>query len=90
MPDLQRIGGLTEMRNVQAGRVLSHAHLDSHFYRIQPVHSAGSENCISVEHVDWYGIVYHARSNQRRYGKDPAGAGTGFIFDDARIAEYGF
>ena len=38
MPDLQRIGGLTEMRNAAKLAESYHTHLDTHFYGIQPVH----------------------------------------------------
>lgn len=82
MPDLQRIGGLTEMRRVAA---LAHAHnlpISTHFFTHQSLSIAGSAaNCISVEHVDWFDRLF----NERLEIKDgnialPKTAGTGFSF----------
>ncbi len=60
MPDLQRIGGLTEMRRVAA---LAHAHnlpISTHFFTRQSLSIAGSApNCISVEHVDWFDGLFN-------------------------------
>ena len=53
--------------------------------------AASSKNCISVEHVDWYEGLFTAPVQIKNgQAQIPTGAGTGFVFDDARIAEYGF
>lgn len=60
MPDLQRIGGLTEMKRVGA---LAHAHnmpISTHFFTHQSLCLAGSApNCVSVEHIDWFDGLFN-------------------------------
>jgi len=60
MPDLQRIGGLTEMRRVAA---LAHAHnmqISPHFYTEQSLCIAGSAaNCMSVEYIPWFSGLFN-------------------------------
>lgn len=60
MPDLQRIGGLTEMRRVAD---LAHAHnikISTHIFTEQSLSIAGSmANCISVEHMPWFAPLFN-------------------------------
>lgn len=82
MPDLQRIGGLTEMRRVAA---LAHAHnlpISTHFFTHQSLSIAGSvPNCISLEHIDWFDKLFN-ESLEFKAGNIvlPKTSGTGFSF----------
>ena len=82
MPDLQRIGGLTEMRRVAA---LAHSHnmpISTHFFTQYSLSVAGSAaNCVSVEHIDWFDDVFN-EDLEMRDGKIsiPTRPGTGFTF----------
>lgn len=82
MPDLQRMGGLTEMRRVAA---LAHAHnlpISTHFFTHESLSIAGSSpNCMSVEHIDWFEPLF----DEKIEIKDgeiilPDRPGTGFAF----------
>ena len=92
MPDLQRIGGLTEMRNAAKLAASYNAPISTHIFTEYSLSiAASSKNCISVEHVDWYEGLFTAPVQIKNgQAQIPTGAGTGFVFDDARIAEYGF
>jgi len=82
MPDLQRIGGLTEMLRVAN---LAHAHnmkISTHIFTEQSLSIAGSAaNCMSVEHMPWFAPLF----NETMVIKDgdiaiPNRPGTGFTF----------
>jgi L-alanine-DL-glutamate epimerase-like enolase superfamily enzyme len=82
MPDLQRIGGLTEMRRTAA---LAHAHnlpISTHFFTEYSLSIAGSAaNCMSVEHIDWFAPLFNEAIEMS--GGDiliPNRAGTGYSF----------
>ncbi|HCH24085.1 MAG TPA: mandelate racemase [Oceanospirillaceae bacterium] len=82
MPDLQRIGGLTEMRRVAA---LANAHnmrISSHIFTEQSLCIAGSTpNCMSVEHMPWYAPMFkESMVITDGYIAMPQGHGTGFTF----------
>lgn len=91
MPDLQRIGGLTEMRRVAA---LAHAHnlpISTHFFTHQSLSIAGSAaNCMSVEHIDWFTGLFN-ESLDIENGKIiiPNRVGTGFSFRN-ELSNYEF
>ena len=82
MPDLQRIGGLTEMRRVGA---LAHAHnipISTHFFTHESLVIAGSTpNCMSVEHIDWFTELFNEaleiKNGNLLMSQRP---GTGFSF----------
>ena len=82
MPDLQRIGGLTEMRRVAA---LAHAHnlpISTHFFTHESLSIGGSAaNCISVEHIDWFAPLFNEPVEISK-GEIliPQRPGTGFSF----------
>ncbi len=90
MPDLQRIGGLTEMRRVAA---LAHAHnlpISTHFFIHQSLSIAGSAaNCISAEHVDWFEPLFN-ESLEIQNGEllIPGRPGTGVSFS-SDLTRYG-
>ena len=82
MPDLQRIGGLTEMRRVGA---LAHAHnipISTHFFTHQSLSIAGSvANCISVEHIDWFSPLFNETMEVKEGNiLIPNRPGAGFTF----------
>ena len=82
MPDLQRIGGLTEMRRVGA---LAHAHnvpISTHFFTHQSLSIAGSvANCISVEHIDWFSPLFNETMEVKQGNiLIPNRPGAGFTF----------
>lgn len=59
MPDLQRIGGLTEFRRAAAVASAYQVPISTHIFTEQSLSIAGSTaNCISVEHVDWFSSLY--------------------------------
>lgn len=90
MPDLQRIGGLTEMRRVAA---LADAHslpISTHIFTEHSLSIAGSAaNCISVEHMPWYAPLF--REEMEIVEGDiliPTRPGTGFTFDEAAVDRF--
>jgi len=87
MPDLQRIGGLTEMRRSCA---LAHAHnlpVSTHFFTEYSLSIAGSTaNCLSVEHIDWFSSLFN-EDMVLENGElvIPQRPGLGFTFNEAAI-----
>jgi len=83
MPDLQRIGGLSEFRKSAALASAYHIPISTHIFTEQSLSIAGSvSNCISVEHVDWFSPLY----NEEMQIKDgyilmPESSGLGFTFN---------
>ena len=90
MPDLQRIGGLTEMQRVAH---LADAHnlpISTHMFTEQSLSIAGScNNCISVEHMPWYARLFN-ESMVLEGGKVnmPKGHGLGFTFNTDLLGHY--
>ncbi len=59
MPDLQRIGGYSEMRKAAATAASNHLPISTHFFTEYSLAIAGSTaNCISVEHIDWFAPLF--------------------------------
>ena len=82
MPDLQRIGGYSEFRKAAAAASAQHVAVSSHFFTEYSLAIAGStQNCISVEHVDWFAPLFN-ESIELVDGKlaIPDRPGTGFTF----------
>jgi len=82
MPDLQRIGGYSEFRKAAAAAAAQHVPVSSHFFTEYSLAIAGStQNCISVEHVNWFAPLFN-ESVELRDGKlvVPDRPGTGFTF----------
>ena len=82
MPDLQRIGGLTEMRRVAALAAAHNMPISTHFFPEQSLSIAGSSpNCMSVEHVDWFSDLF-VEDIEIENGEllIPDRPGTGFTF----------
>jgi len=90
MPDLQRIGGLTEMRRVAALALAYEIPISTHIFTEYSLCIAGCEpNCISVEHMPWCTDLF----NEEMELADgmitiPERAGTGFSFDKAAIKRF--
>lgn len=84
MPDLQRMGGLSEFRKSAALASAYHVPISTHIFTEQSLSIAGSaSNCISVEHVDWFAPLYN-ESISVNEGKVsmPQMPGIGFTFND--------
>ncbi|MEO0369642.1 MAG: mandelate racemase/muconate lactonizing enzyme family protein, partial [Pseudomonadota bacterium] len=82
MPDLQRIGGLTEMRRVAAFAQANNTPISTHIFTEQSLCIAGSTpNCISVEHMPWFQPLFREdmvlRDGELQI---PSRNGTGFSF----------
>lgn len=60
MPDLQRIGGLSEMMRTSALADAHNLKISTHFFTEQSLCIAGAAlNCISVEHIPWFASLFH-------------------------------
>lgn len=90
MPDLQRIGGLTEMRKVSALASAFDMPVSTHIFTEQSLCFAGSTpNCISIEHMPWFASLF----NEDMELVDgelliPERAGTGFSFSEEAASRY--
>ncbi len=90
MPDLQRIGGLSEMRRVAALAASYDMPISTHIFTEHSLSVAGSEaNCISVEHMPWFEPLFN-ESMEISDGmlRIPERPGTGFSFDQAAIKRF--
>lgn len=90
MPDLQRIGGLTEMRKVAHLAEAYNLPISTHIFTEQSLCIAGSvENCISVEHMPWYTPLFNEKiSVVDGYIDIPERPGLGFTFDEKAIEKF--
>jgi L-alanine-DL-glutamate epimerase-like enolase superfamily enzyme len=90
MPDLQRIGGLTEMRRAVALAESYDLPVSTHIFTEHSLSIAGSAaNCISVEHMPWYAPLFN-ETMQIEEGDIviPTRPGTGFTFDEKAIKRF--
>lgn len=90
MPDLQRIGGVSEMRRVAS---LAEAHsmpVSTHIFTEHSLCIAGSAaNCISVEHMPWFAPLFNESMEiEDGYLVIPARPGCGFSFSQEVINRY--
>ena len=90
MPDLQRIGGLSEMRRVAAIASSYNVPISTHIFTEQSICIAASEpNCLSVEHMPWFSPLYNEpmeiEGGNIRVSDRP---GIGFSFDQTAIAHF--
>ncbi|QGG80410.1 mandelate racemase/muconate lactonizing enzyme family protein [Litorivicinus lipolyticus] len=92
MPDLQRIGGLSEMRRVSAMAEAAGVPISTHIFTEYSLSiAAASAGCISVEHVDWFADLFQAPIQiEQGQALLPRGAGTGFRFARDRFADWRF
>ncbi|ASJ73189.1 mandelate racemase/muconate lactonizing enzyme family protein [Granulosicoccus antarcticus] len=90
MPDLQRIGGLTEMRRVVALAEAYSLPISTHIFTEHSLAIAGSAaNCISVEHMPWYAPLF-VEELEIVNGDIliPNRPGSGFTFDETAVAKF--
>ena len=87
MPDLQRIGGLSEMRKVAHLAEAYNLPISTHIFTEQSLCIAGSvENCISIEHMPWYAPLFNEKISIVEGCIDiPERPGIGFTFDEKAI-----
>lgn len=90
MPDLQRIGGLTEFRRAAGLAEKAGLPVSSHIFTEHSLCLAGSlANCISVEHMPWAAPLF--QEEMRIEAGDiliPTGPGCGFTFNDVAVDGY--
>lgn len=90
MPDLQRIGGYTEMRKAAAIASTNNMQISTHIFTEHSLCIAGSTpNCLSVEHMPWYTKLF----NEQMELVDgdllvPQRPGTGFTFNWESLKPY--
>jgi L-alanine-DL-glutamate epimerase-like enolase superfamily enzyme len=90
MPDLQRIGGLTEFRRVANLASCFDVPVSTHIFTEQSLSIAGSAaNCIYLEHMPWFQSLYREpmRLVDGRMAM-PEGSGLGFTFDPDAVERY--
>lgn len=90
MPDLQRIGGLSEMRRVAAIASVYNVPISTHIFTEQSICIAASEpNCLSVEHMPWFSPLFN-ESMEIKSGNitAPDRPGIGFSFDQQAITHF--
>ena len=90
MPDLQRVGGLSEMRRTAAIASVYHVPISTHIFTEQSICIAASEpNCLSVEHMPWFTELFNESMEIRDgYIQVPRGPGTGFTFNRVTVDRY--
>jgi len=90
MPDLQRIGGLTEMHRVCALAASYDLPVSTHIFTEQSLCVAGSAiNCISVEHMPWFAKLFNESMVVSEGFIDiPERHGLGFTFNQETMARY--
>ena len=83
MPDLQRIGGLTEFRKVAALAEAYEIPVSPHIFSEQSLSIAGSApNVIYLEHIPWFKPLYNeAMTVHDGMVAMPTGPGLGFTFN---------
>ncbi len=88
MPDLQRVGGLSEMRRVAAIASGYHVPISPHLFTEHSLCIAGSEpNCISLEHMPWFSPLFNETLEiEDGHLLMPDRPGVGFTFDRQAIA----
>lgn len=90
MPDLQRIGGFTEMRRACALAAAHDIPVSTHLFTEHSLCIAGAEaNCISVEHMPWYAPLFNETMQlDDGFIEIPERAGTGFSFNQDAIRHF--
>ena len=90
MPDLQRIGGLSEFRRVASLASSFDVPISTHIFTEQSLSIAGSAaNCIYLEHMPWFESLYRERMRllDGRMAM-PDGHGLGFTFDPDAVDRF--
>jgi len=90
MPDLQRIGGISEMHRVAHLASAHNMSISTHIFTEQSLSIAGSAtNCISVEHLPWYSALFN-ETIEIDNGDIliPQRAGIGFTFNQKNLKKF--
>ena len=90
MPDLQRIGGLSEMRKAAALSASFDIPISTHIFTEHSLSIAGSTaNCISVEHMPWFASLFNESMNiEDGMIAIPQRPGCGFTFNASALKRY--
>lgn len=91
MPDLMRMGGLTELRRAAALCASFDVPISPHIYTEQSLAVGGSApNCIWAEHMPWLAPLYRERMELDGAGRIvlPKRPGLGFTFDPDAVDRY--
>lgn len=91
MPDLQRMGGYTEMRRAAHYLAAMDIPLSPHIFTEHSLHVlASSPNGFYAEHMPWFAPLFREEMEIDADGMVglPAGPGTGFTFDSDRIEAF--
>lgn len=91
MPDLQRMGGFTEMRKVTALAGVHNLRVSPHLFTEHCLHVvASAPNATYVEHMPWFGRLFREEMALDRDGMIavPDRPGAGFTFDYDKIEAY--
>ncbi len=91
MPDLMRMGGLTELRRAAALCAAHGVPVSPHIYTEQSLAVAGSApNCIRAEHMPWLEPLYRERMTLDGEGRIvlPDRPGLGFTFDPDAVDRF--
>ncbi len=90
MPDLQRIGGLSEMLKVAALASAYHVPISTHIFTEHSLCIAGAApNCISVEHMPWFSALFNETLElQNGLLQIPQRPGTGFTFNQNTLDQF--
>ena len=90
MPDLQRIGGLSEFRRASALASAHHVPVSTHIFTEQSICLAAADsNCLSVEHMPWFTRLFN-EDMEIVNGEltVPQRPGIGFTFDQDAIKHF--
>ena len=90
MPDLQRIGGYSEMLKVGHIASVQNLTISTHLFTEHSLCIAGAiENCASIEHMPWFMTLFN-ESMELDEGElvIPDRPGTGFTFNQDAIKQY--
>lgn len=87
MPDLQRIGGLSEMRKAAALAAGFNMPISTHMFTEHSLSIAGSTaNCISVEHMPWCASLFNEPLEVKNgFITIPQRPGCGFTFNEDAV-----
>lgn len=90
MPDLQRIGGLSEMLKVAHLASAHNMSISTHIFTQHSLCIAGSAtNCISVEHMPWYSKLFNEEIEMDKGDiLIPNRPGTGFTFNQENLKRF--
>ncbi len=90
MPDLQRIGGFSELRRAAAFAAAHDIPVSTHMFTEHSLCLAGSlANCLSVEHMPWTApLLLEEPELVEGALMVPERPGTGFTFDRKAVARY--